>query len=883
MEHPRVQDPSGEVCPDYLGPAYAAIRQRMAANGGMTEAEVAQALKEGWQTEHEQRLEGWQLQVQADFAEAEAERGRQREEADAKLAEERRVREEEKQALEKKKPKLARMVPNMPPQNILQDRISDFAREKLAKLGYIEIDYFTAHSKEEATRHARTVADDAIMLVKGGRRRQLQFRPGGHGQDAEAELNTLPLWPREWRDQYAAFFLAIASHKDSQDPVGQGALMLYVDRVRREWHRRAIAKDVDDTVFDIGVFSKETYDECRTRVGNKRQKEAIDNNTGSIELHMDEFLRTITEEKQKQRMLGPFSQHELEAIIGPFQTSPLSIIPKPHKPGAFRLIQDFSFPRSPSHGYPSINQALHADDFPCTWGTFTAFSLLCYRLPPGSQAAVRDVAEAYRTVPLHPSQWPGTVIRASRGDDYLVDTAAAFGATPNAGVYGGVADAGTDIMRFTGIGPVSKWVDDHTFFRILREHIDAYNAERQEWRKQVAFHSGAHHEGGRLWYGGDVLPDGRVDEFVEDFEFPIRDLSSASPRSREDALFSSCLADIDAISAELGIPWQKEKDVPFATTFVFTGLLWDLDAKTVAIPRAKADKYRTAIATWRTSRTHVLEEVQKLYGKLLHASLVVPDGRSYLTNLESMLGIYHDNPFMPRTPPRGTVEDIEWWDATLTRTDLARPIPGPQPVRRLEAFSDASSGTGIAIVVNGHWRAWVLRDGWKRDGRDIAWAEAVGFELLVYCLTAFPSLPERARLFGDNNVVVNGWRNGRSRNRQVNAVIRRIHKATAGRGREFFLSYIPSADNPADAPSRGRYPPAAYLLPPVPVPDMVRPFLRDAIVEGPHRDEHAASFTRSRRGSGTSVEHRSAGSLADTDDSPADASWFFRAVPNWDD
>ncbi|TFY64624.1 hypothetical protein EVJ58_g2509 [Rhodofomes roseus] len=297
MEHPRVQDPSGEVCPDYLGPAYAVIRQRMAANGEMTEAEVAQALKEGWQTEHEQRLEGWQLQVQADLAEAEAERGRQREEADAKLAEERRIREEEKQALEKKKPKLARMVPNMPPQNILQDRISEYAREKLAKLGYIEIDYFTAHSKEEATRHARTVADDAIMLVKGGDGDNFSFVPAATGKtqkvraDADlpfgefvlawpsflAELNTLPLWPREWRDQYAAFFLAIASHKDSQDPVGQGALMLYVDRVRREWHRRAIAKDVDDTVFDIGVFSKETYDECRTRVGNKRQKEAIDN------------------------------------------------------------------------------------------------------------------------------------------------------------------------------------------------------------------------------------------------------------------------------------------------------------------------------------------------------------------------------------------------------------------------------------------------------------------------------------------------------------------------------------------------------------------------------------------------------------------------------
>ncbi|TFY51482.1 hypothetical protein EVJ58_g10540, partial [Rhodofomes roseus] len=506
-----------------------------------------------------------------------------------------------------------------------------------------------------------------------------------------------------------------------------------------------------------------------------------------------------------------------------------------------------------------------------------------FRLPPGSQAAVRDVAEAYRTVPLHPSQWPGTVIRLSKDDDFLVDTVAAFGAAPNGGVYGGIADAGADIMRSKGIGPISKWVDDHTFFRIRREYIDTYNTERQQWRAQVAFHGGEHRERGRRWYGGDVLPDGRIDEFVEDFAFPIRDLSSASPRPIEDARFSSCLADIDAISAELGIPWQTEKDVPFAEIFVFTGFLWDLDARTVAIPRAKADKYRTAIAKWRASRTHVLEEVQKLYGKLLHASMVVTDGRSYLTNLESMLSIFHNNPFMPRTPPRGTMEDIEWWDVALARTDLARPIPGPQSIQRLEAFSDASSGTGIAIVINGHWRAWTLRDGWKRDGRDIAWAEAVGFELLVYCLITFPNLPERARLFGDNNVVVSGWRNGRSRNKQVNTVIRRIHQATAGRGREFFLSYIPSADNPADAPSRGHYPPAAYLLPPVPIPDMVQPFLRDVVLGGPSRGEHAATSNRSQPESSTSSEHHGTDGSADAYDSPADASWFFRAVPNWDE
>ncbi|TFY68112.1 hypothetical protein EVJ58_g1197 [Rhodofomes roseus] len=579
-------------------------------------------------------------------------------------------------------------------------------------------------------------------------------------------------------------------------------------------------------------------------------------NSSTIEQHSDVLARIIQDELQKRRYIGPFSQQELEALIGPFQSSPLSLVPKPHKPGTFRLVQNFSYPHSPRAGYIAINDSLRADDFPCTWGTFTAMCLMCSRLPPGSQAAVRDVAEAYRTVPLHPSQWPGTVIRISASDQFIVDPNAAFGAAPNAGLYGNVADAGTDIMRHRGLGPIAKWVDDHTFFRILCEFIDGYNRGREQWRKQIEFHGGEHKDRGRLWYGGDRLPDGRVDEFVEDMRFPVRDLSKSSERSPEDARYSCCMVDIDAISRELGIPWQTEKDVPFSHEFPFTGFLWNLETREVSLPPAKAAKYRQAITEWRAPghRTHTLEEVQKLYGKLLHASLVVPAGRCYLTELESMLGIFHSNPFMPRTPPRGTPADLDWWLDALSQPSISRAIPGPLPVIRLDAFSDASSGTGIAIVIGDRWRAWTLQPGWERDGRDIGWAESVGFELLVRCLLACAELPQRIRLFGDNMGVVGGWKKGCSKSRPVNSTFKRIHRALAGRRVDVFLSYVPSGHNPADDPSRGRYPPAQLLLPPVPIPDDIQPFLADVILDGPNQFRHAACVQRPKcgqdRGSG---------------------------------
>lgn len=552
-------------------------------------------------------------------------------------------------------------------------------------------------------------------------------------------------------------------------------------------------------------------------------------NSPSLQTPAGEFQRIVNHEFAAGRYIGPFSRLSLESIIGPFQSSPLSLIPKPHKPEVFRLIQNFSFPRQPSDGISSINYHIDPANFPCTWGTFNAFALLCWRLPLGSQGAVRDVAEAYRILPLHPSQWPGTVVRLD-DDQFAVDTCAAFGVGSHAGLFGSLADACTDIMRSHGIGPMAKWVDDTVFLRIRREHLDEYNRQRRVWKDQIERFGGARHSGGRLWFGGAELPDGSTDEFVEDMRFPIRDLSTASPRSDNDAQFSYCLADVDAVSSSLGIPWQLEKDQPFSSAFPFTGFLWNLEgSRTVSIPEKKALKYVAAIDAWLQKPAHALREVQQLHGKLWHASLVVQRGRAFLTNLEAMLGVFHDRPFVPRSPPRYTTADLLWWRATLSQPSLFRPIPCPSTVWDPFAFSDASSGVGIAVVIRDHWRAWRLLPGWKSDGRDIGWAEAVGFELLVHTVLVVSrhSIASSFKVYGDNRGVVEGWWRGRSRNRPTNEVFKRIAIKLEDAGAHVLTRYVQSAANPADGPSRGVYPSNALLLPPVSLPAVLRGFIVD--------------------------------------------------------
>jgi hypothetical protein len=188
-------------------------------------------------------------------------------------------------------------------------------------------------------------------------------------------------------------------------------------------------------------------------------------------------------------------------------------------------------------------------------------------------------------------------------------------------------------------------------------------------------------KGGRSWFAGAPLPDDQIEEFDEDFSFPLRNLSYNSPQSSSNQSFCYDISDIDRISQELGIPWEASKDIPFCDRPTFIGLTWDLKERTVSLAEPKREKYVSAIRDWITCCTHTLKKVQKLHGKLIHAAQIIPEGRLYLSNLEAMLSIFNDRPFLPRTPPRGTQDDLKWWLECLTSTSSRHPRR-PQVVAR---------------------------------------------------------------------------------------------------------------------------------------------------------------------------------------------------------
>lgn len=413
----------------------------------------------------------------------------------------------------------------------------------------------------------------------------------------------------------------------------------------------------DDELSSTGLISRYPHIPRSIRIGFNIGIRPITTtftpeNRDSIRTYHREFKSLVDNERALGRYYGPFTRDQVEEILGPFQTSPFSLIPKPHKPESLRLIQNLSYPYPTSrvpHGISSINSTIVASDYPCTWGTFFAVTLMLAMLPPNSQIAVRDISEAFRSIPLHASQWPGAVTRTG-DNEFDMDICAMFGGSSCVGGFGEVADAGADIMRARGIGPLVKWVDDHFFARILREYLAELNARRNAARARIEAQGGRRHIGGRIWWEGGKLPDDQVEEFVEDFVFPLRDLSSVSARSPADVLYSYAFSDIDDISSKLGTIWSEPKDQAFAERAEFSGFDWNLHAWTVSLTTKKRVKYLGALERFTQKATHPLKEVQSLYGKLYYTSLILPAGRPYLTHLEAAMALGAHHPYVPRAP-----------------------------------------------------------------------------------------------------------------------------------------------------------------------------------------------------------------------------------------
>jgi hypothetical protein len=274
------------------------------------------------------------------------------------------------------------------------------------------------------------------------------------------------------------------------------------------------------------------------------------------------------------------------------------------------------------------------------------------------------------------------------------------------------------------------------------------------------------------------------------------------------------------------------KDQPFVPSTTYIGFIWNLELCTVSLSPNKTDKYIDEINKWVSQRAHTFKHMQELYGKLLHVSSILPQGHMYLVGLESMLATGVKQPFISHRPDNSLEKDLQWWTEKLCSGTIVWAIYTPPSYLDPRAFSDVSSSVGIGITVGNRWRAWRLPTGWQslHGPKDIGWAKAVAFELLICTLDTILPNSVHVLLHSDNTGVVEGWRTGRHCNRAVNTIFKHIHTFldSAIRICSVATCYIPSGDNPANKSSRGIYSSENLLLPTILTSEHLRDFLTDA-------------------------------------------------------
>jgi hypothetical protein len=376
--------------------------------------------------------------------------------------------------------------------------------------------------------------------------------------------------------------------------------------------------------------------------------------------------------------------------------------------------------------------------------------------PPGTQAAQIDIKSAYRCIPTCFEHLPHLVVgigdSSTHNVDIFIDRCHPFGLHSSGGNLGLALDATIDILSYIlTIWFWAKWVDD---------------------------------------------------------VIPIR-------RKQPDGSYGVHIADILNWFKFLGWPISLEKLRDFCVTVRYIGFDWDFDLKLVSLPEEKRVKFLNRITDWLQDAVHhgvSIEQTEKLIGTLTHVSNIHRVGRSFLRATQSFLIKLHSisrhhneraTRFMHLRPSADSISDIAVWQELLTVPNASRSLL-TLPVLDPNIWVDASTDWGVAIVMSGRWRAWKLSSGWKSKGCDIGWAESVALEFAIYHLVWAGFSHVRLLVHSDSQGTIGQYNKGRGRNCLTNDCIRRSVAVMMTAHIDIIPEYVPSVDNLADGPSRGR-------------------------------------------------------------------------------
>jgi len=256
---PLVSDPTKDVCPAYEDEAFEDIRAALVARHDgdhpMTTEEAVAKLQAAWQKSHEKKVTRWNQQLDGERQRQAEETQRATEEAERRRQLTEKEEEERRRKVERTKPKINSFDPNKSIGSFIIPRPSAFALNRLDKLDYVELDYFTTRGCKNAhAEHELTTNHNTYGLTSLGESLALQplssLKPSKNIRRDEdlswdemvmAKNNMLhfmsvsKLWPPAHMECIAKFYYALETHPVRQTRHGNRVVTAYAGRARRQW------------------------------------------------------------------------------------------------------------------------------------------------------------------------------------------------------------------------------------------------------------------------------------------------------------------------------------------------------------------------------------------------------------------------------------------------------------------------------------------------------------------------------------------------------------------------------------------------------------------------------------------------------------------------
>lgn len=229
----------------------------------------------------------------------------------------------------------------------------------------------------------------------------------------------------------------------------------------------------------------------------------------------------------------------------------------------------------------------------------------------------------------------------------------------------------------------------------------------------------------------------------------------------------------------------------------YLGFLLDSNREVFHLIPEKKRKFLELIEEILKSNLVSVRTLQRLAGKCVSFSLVVPAARLYTRemNLAISKGLRSKKKVHLTEELR---REIAHW---LFLKDWDSPLPWREERHFQIKLSTDASQSGWGGVLVSPMRE--TSDYWTEEEKllDIACKEALAIEKV---LRAFQDQVRNKRIdvMVDNQTVIHAWNNQGSRSRTLNDTLKRLFSTTIGLNVLLRLVYVPTHENPADAPSR---------------------------------------------------------------------------------